>query len=223
MDNKEPVDVLYFDLQKAFDKVPHNRILYTLHKIGIRGKFLNWIEDWLRGRRQRVVLSGEKSNWTDVTSGVPQGSVLGPILFIIYINDIDEKIVNRFWKFADDSKMLSKVGSEKEINAIKSDLLELVNWSDRWQMPFNAKKCKVLHMGKSNPSVEYDIKGEKIQVAEQEVDLGVIVKDNNLKADAQCIKASKKGKQLLGLISRTFVCKNKDIIVILYKSLVRLH
>ena len=132
MDNRESVDVLYFDLQKAFDKVPHRSLLHKLHKIGIRGNILKWIEDWLSGRKQRVVLNGEKSSWIDVTSGVPQGSVLGPILFIIYINDIDENIVNKFWKFADDSKMIGKVGSEQNIATVKNDLQELIDWSDRW-------------------------------------------------------------------------------------------
>jgi len=216
------VDVLYFDLQKAFDKVPHTGLVHKLHKIGIRGNILKWIEDWLSGRKQRVVLNGEKSSWIDVTSGVPQGSVLGPILFIIYINDMDVNIVNKFWKFADDSKMLGKVGSEQDIVTLKNNLQKLIDWSDRWQMPFNINKCKVLHMGISNPLIEYEIKGEKIQVVEQEIDLGVIIKDN-LKRDARCTKAAKKGNQILGLIFRTFVCKDKKILLSLYKSLVRPH
>ena len=220
VDEKDPVDVFFLDLQKAFDKVPHNKLIYKVHKIGIRGKVLNWIQNWLKGRKQRVVLDGEKSDWAEVTSGVPQGSVLGPLLFIIYINDLDENIRNRFWKFADDSKMLEKVKTSEDINIIKKDLEEIINWSDRWQMPFNIQKCKVMHIGKSNPKIDYEIKGEKIQEVTQETDLGIEIK-NNLKVDAQCIKASKKGNQILGLIARTFECKDKRIILKLYKSLVR--
>ena len=176
----------------------------------------------MKDRKQRVVLNGEASSWIEVTSGVPQGSVLGPVLFIIYINDIDEKFVNRFWKFADDGKMLGKVGSPQEINSLKTDLLNLIEWTEVWKMPLNVKKCKVMHVGRTNQSIQYEINGEKIQTVEQEVDLGVIIKDN-LKVDAQCSKAAKKGNQLLGLIARTFEYKGKDTMLLLYKSLVRPH
>ena len=130
-DNNDPVDVLFFDLQKAFDKVPHGRLLYKLHRIGIRGNVLGWIEEWLRGRKQRVVLNGIASDWIEVTSGVPQGSVLGPVLFIVYINDIEGEIINRFWKFADDSKMMGNVSSWAGVDLIRSDLEKLVEWTKK--------------------------------------------------------------------------------------------
>ncbi len=104
----EPVDVIYLDFQKAFDKVPHKRLLEKLRAIGIRGRLLNWIKQWLSGRKQRVVIKGKTSNWKDVRSGVPQGSILGPLLFIIFINDIDLGIKNKILKFADDTKILLK-------------------------------------------------------------------------------------------------------------------
>ena len=96
VDEGEPVDLFFFDLQNAFDKVPHKRLLYKIHEMGIQGKVLRWIEEWLIGRKQRVILNGCESGWEDVTSGVPQGSVLGPILFLIYINDMEDKVSSLF-------------------------------------------------------------------------------------------------------------------------------
>ena len=111
LDNGNCVDVVYLDFAKAFDKVPHKRLLSKLEAHGIRGKILSWIGSWLRDRRQRVSVEGELSEWAAVKSGVPQGSVLGPLLFLMYINDIDEDITLKFSKFADDSKVAKVVNN----------------------------------------------------------------------------------------------------------------
>ena len=103
------VDIIYLDFQKAFDKVPHQRLLLKLKAHGIGDSITDWIEQWLTDRRQRVVVDGEVSNWKSVLSGVPQGSVLGPILFLIYINDLDDSITSNVLKFADDTKLFNKI------------------------------------------------------------------------------------------------------------------
>ena len=106
IDQGYPINVIYFDFQKAFDKVPHMRLLARLEEIGIRGKLLDWIREWLKGRKQRVVINGRASQWIDVDIGVPQGSILGTLLFIIFINGIDEGIISDIFKFSDDTKIL---------------------------------------------------------------------------------------------------------------------
>ena len=109
MDDGSPVDVIYLDFQKAFDKVPHQRLLRKLKSHGMGNRIINWIEHWITDRRRRVVVDGEVSSWKSVLSGVPRGSVLGPILFLVYINDLEEGVTGKILKFADDTKLFRKV------------------------------------------------------------------------------------------------------------------
>ena len=112
IDEVSPVDIIYLDLQKAFDKVSHQRLLLKLKAHGIGDGMINWIEQWLTDRRKLVVVDGEVSNWKSVLSGVPQGSVLGPLSFLIYINDLDDNIASNTLKFADDTKVFRKVNTD---------------------------------------------------------------------------------------------------------------
>ena len=113
LDSGKPVDVIYLDFQKAFDKVPHMRLLARHEEIGITGKLLDWIREWLKGKKQRAVINGKASQWIEVDSGVPWSSILRPLLFIIFINGIDEGIVGDILIFADDTKLVGKVGSSR--------------------------------------------------------------------------------------------------------------
>ena len=108
VDDGSPVDVIYLDFQIAFDKVPHQRLILKLKSPGMGNSIINWIEQWLTDRRKRVAVDGEVSSWKSVLSGVPQGSVLGPILLLVYINDLEEGATGKILKFADDTKLFSK-------------------------------------------------------------------------------------------------------------------
>ena len=160
--------------------------------------------------------------WLYSYSGVPQSSVLGPFLFLIFINDIDHAIASKLLKFADDTKLVGPVSSTDDINKLRNDLSNLFNWSEDWLMLFNVEKCKVMHLGKNNTKCQYIMGGQLLQTVSEEKDLGVIISDD-LKVTSQCSKVVLTANRILGMISRTFACRNKDVILMLYKTLVRPH
>ena len=150
VDDGSPADVIYLDFQKAFDKVPHQILIFKLKSHGIGNSIINWIEQWLTERRQRVVVEGEVSNWKSVLSGVPQGSVLGPILLFVYINDLEEGVKGKILTFADDTKLFRKTKEIGDKLKLQDDIDKLVRWSEKRQMLFNFGKCKCLHTGPGN-------------------------------------------------------------------------
>ena len=210
------------DFQKAFDKVPHQRLLLKLKAHGIGDSITDWIEQWLTDRRQQVVVDGEVSNWKSVLSGVPQGSVLGPILFLIYINDLDDSITSNILKFADDTKLFRKVNTDGDKQHLQNDLDRLVKWSEKWQILFNFGKCKCLHTGHGNLDVNYKMGNTVLGTTLKEKDLGVTI-SADMKVSEQCGIAASKGNQILGLIRRNITYQGKKLIIPLYKAIVRPH
>ena len=167
------MDVVFLDFKKDFDKVPHQRLLLKLKAHGIGKDVINWIEKSLTHRKQRVKVNGEISNWKSVLSGVPQGSVLGPILFLIYINDLEDDIPSNVLKFADDTKVFRKVTNDTDKQSLQDDLDKLVKWSEKWQMLFNFGKCKCTHIGHGNMDEEFKMWDAVIGRTTKEKDLGV--------------------------------------------------
>ena len=225
LDNKGSIDVIYTDLRKAFDLVPHKCLIHKLPSFGLGPVVSNWISSFLTERRQKVRVGSEFSSWTSVTSGVPQGSVLGPILFIIYINDLIQVLKNSNIRlFADDAKIFKVISSQDDAINLQCDIDKVVNWTKIWKLEFNVSKCKVLHLGVSNN--EYNYKMEHLneitllQSATEEKDLGVIF-DNKLQFDQHIGSIVRKSNIVLGLIKRNFKYMNEDIFVKLYKTLVR--
>ena len=339
----DPVDVVYLDFRKAFDAVPHNRLLRKLSSYGIAGKLLRWIEEFLSGRSQQVVVNGSHSDLAVVRSGVPQGSVLGPLLFLLFVNDIPSVVDCSVKMFADDTKLYRNVSARQgrgdqaeaaedvglavahpragrdhptqpiqpengeaesasgrdqteavevvglavahpragrdhptdrvqladgeqsrngdntetgvaevgelavaqpragsdhssrpppihrvEVTArtaatsLQGDIDALVAWSDRWQLPFNEGKCKVLHLGRNNGSHTYTMRGINLEVTEAERDLGVLI-DGSLKFRKQAAAAASKANQILAVIRRSFELLDETTVPLLFKTLVRPH
>ena len=220
------VDVLYTDFEKAFDKVSHKKLLIKLYGYGIRGKLLGWIKSFLRGRRQRVVMGEIESEWGDILSGVPQGSVLGPLLFVIYINDLPDGLENIFKMYADDSKVIAEAGGLEGDSKLQRDIVKIKNWCDKWSMSLNSSKCKIMHFGKKNPGRSYYVDNEidrvTLGVTEAEKDLGIIIA-NNCKNNLQAEKSINKANYELGRMRKTFQFFNIKLFRILYPTFIRPH
>ena len=170
-------------------------------------------------------MNGVYSEWRDVTSSVIQGSVLGPILFVIYINDIDTCMGQRegfVSKFADDTKIAKVITDKKSAAEMQEVINNLETWCIAWGMQFNVKKCGILHFGHNNTKFEYKLNGETLQTLTTQRDLGVLVSDNCLPGN-QCALAAKKANQVLGQINRSFSCKTKDVMLQIFKVFVRPH
>ena len=149
----QETDLILLDFSEAFDKVSHKKLLLTLHHCGVRGQVLRWIKAFLSNRPRTVVLESEKSSQVTVTSGVPQGSVLGPILFLVFINDLTEYIKSKVRLFTDDTAVYLVVSNLEHTQILQEDLDRLAKWSLKWDMEVNPSKCTVIHVTRSKSIV----------------------------------------------------------------------
>ena len=145
-----PVDVLYTDFKKAFDSVSHQKLLKKLLAAGIKDSILDWIKGFLLNRKQRVVMGDSVTDWVKVTSGVPQGSVLGPLLFLIFINELlfPDELQNKCRLYADANKIIAPIKTESDSIKFQEDINALDNWSKKWSLGLNFEKYKIMHFGK---------------------------------------------------------------------------
>ncbi|BHF60820.1 hypothetical protein SprV_0100378700 [Sparganum proliferum] len=221
------VDVIYTDFKKAFDSVPHRRPIYKLSEIGIRGSLLTWITDFLTGRSQSVCVEVSRSTPTPVLSGVPQGSVLGPLLFLVYINDCIDDLECIAITFADDVKLWTAIRSDADTCALQDSLSRLNSWSARWLLNFNVDKCVVLRLrtkrtSKEDDSFQYVLSGQSLSNVAEQKDLGVLM-TSSMKPSSQCQKEAKSAIRVLFALRRGFVQIDRELFGKTYGTFVRSH
>ena len=219
------VDSIYLDFQKAFDTVPHRRLIGKLEAYGIRGPVLEWIKDYLTKRSQVVVVNGVKSNTASVISGIPQGTVLGPLLFVVYINDLLDDIRSDGFLYADDTKIFRQITSREDSNELQNDIDRLEMWAEKWMLKFHPDKCHVLTLGKFENikyTNRYQICGMEMEHVFDEKDLGVIF-DSNISFEDHIASKISKANSMMGLIRRSFSYLDCKTFNKLYCAFVRPH
>ena len=212
------------DFMKAFDTVPHRRLIKKLRSYGITGDILLWIEAFLQGRKQKVVVNGSSSDWCDVISGVPQGSVIAALLFVIYINDLPENIRSHLFLFADDCKFFREIASQEDIDIMQADLDTLFEWSQKWLLTFHPGKCVNLRitLRKDTEPHVYHLGNDDLKNVDEVKDLGVTV-DGKLKFESHISGKVNKANQLWGAIKKAFKHMNSDIFKKLFCAHIRPH
>ena len=163
--------IIYFDFSKAFDSVPHTRLLSKLQAYGVSGQLLKWFGSFLRGRRQCVKINSVLSSWLQVTSGIPQGSVLEPLLFALYINELPSLVSSQLLMFADDIKLYRRIRSPIDCRILQTDINILLDWSNHWLLSFNTSECKVLHIGNTPYIGNYHLNGTQLELLNDFCDL----------------------------------------------------
>jgi len=215
-------DIAIFDFSKAFDSVPHQRLLVKLQSYGIRGNILTWISSFLTNRDQRVMVNGSKSSWLPVTSGVPQGTVLGPLLFLLYINDITNNIESEIRLFADDCILYRTIQSSADHTILQHDIDTLHSWSSVWQMKFNSQKSHIMSITRqrSKPTSSYRLGTDTLSRVESHPYLGVTI-SSDLRWHNHITCITTKASRTLNFIRRNIYNCPPEAKSLAYTALVR--
>ena len=222
LNNKGQADVIIMDFSKAFDTVPHERLLAKLRHAGINGSLHKWIRSFLTLRSQQVCLDGAVSTPVHVSSGVPQGTVLGPLLFLLYLNDISDEISSEVRLLADDCILYRSIDSTKDSQELQKDIDRLCLWENRWQMQFNKAKCYAMTIThKKKPiTTTYSMGDTNLESVENHTYLGVEL-NSKLNWANHIQRVTSKANQILGLLRRNLYSCSLDVKTVAYKTLVR--
>jgi len=222
LDHQKQIDVILLDFSKAFDSVPHQRLLTKLKHYGINNSILEWIEHWLTRRTQCVVLDGETSNPVQVLSGVPQGTVLGPLMFLLYINDITKDINSPLRMFADDCLLYRIINSTEDTTRLQEDLNKLSEWANTWQLNFNVTKCAVVRCTRiTSPIIHsYMLNDHILEVANQHSYLGIML-NKSLSWSPHISTVASKATKTLNFLKRNLSNCSKEVKASAYLTLVR--
>ena len=222
LDNNHRVDCIVTDFSKAFDVVPHSLLLLKCSNYGIRGVLLKIIENFLRGRTQQVKVDGVLSNETEVLSGVPQGTVLGPLLFLIYINDLPFNISYMAKLFADDCMLYRTVKTPADTTSLQNDLDTVSAWCEKWKMPLNILKCSVIHFSKKLNEIlpQYTLQNDILKPSTDIKYLGVTLNEK-MNWKTHVTNTTNKAQKVINLIKRNFYKSSSDTKILCYNTLVR--
>jgi len=222
LNNKVQTDVIMLDFCKAFDKVSHRFLLHKLHYYGVRGPVLQWISAFLNGRTQSVVYNGSTSTPVNVTSGVPQGTVLGPLLFLVYINDLPDRIVSSCSLFADDCLLYRKIYNKADQEVLQQDLQYLQEWADKWLMTFNVNKCEILQISLNHSIMHYSylLYDQPLKLVNEARYLGIMI-DSKLNFNTQVHLVCKKANNALSFLKRNLYSCQREVKAEAYQIYVR--
>ena len=221
MDMGNNVDIIFLDFSKAFDKVPHRRLCDKLYDYGLTGKLLSWLRDYLTNRSYQVRVNRELSSHHPVLSGVPQGSILGPLLFILYINDLTKSLTAKCLLYADDVKIWRSIRQEEDREILQKNLDDITHWVTMNGLPMNQSKCHVIHT-RGVGDRQYYLNSEPLARVEQETDLGSIL-SNRLDFSQNCARLAKRGSLVQNLIKRNLGRLEPECFKMLYSTYVRPH
>lgn len=223
IDAKLNVDVIYFDFSKAFDRVSHPKLIYKMKRLGFPANIVNWIENWLHNRIFFVRCSHSLSDPLAVTSGVPQGSVLGPILFNIFTSDLCMMLSNSgvsYLLYADDIKLYCSMEPFASRQLVQNAINLVQDWSHQWQLPLAVQKCQSFYLGRSNPKTDYFCNDELLPKVTSVVDLGFILTEN-LEFTDHITRSCKNARKRSFALLKAMKTNNKKVLLLAYKVYVR--
>ncbi len=224
LDKRASTHVIYLDFSKAFDSVPHRRLLMKLDCMGVRGNLLRWINAFLSDREQRVLVDGQSSDWMRVTSGVPQGSILGPLFFLVFVNDIDVGLKSSIRLFADDCAIFRVITCKQDCDGLQADLNRLYHWTQLWQLSLNQSKCKAMRITNKRTKIEYTYNLNNVLLEWVDTFKYLGVKFNSkLTWTDQVSEAKLKATRVLNLLRRSMHGCSEQAKARAYTALVRPH